>query len=372
MNLLLIDQFSEPGGAQLCLVDLLPGFLERGWKLRLMAPGTGRLVQEAAALGIPLDPLPIGRYGNGGKSAGDMLRFGIDMSRCAAAVRATVRRHAIDAIYVNGPRPLPAVSGTALPTIFHSHSVPGRWYARRLALHALHRSRASVLAVSRYVANSWPAPGRVRVVYTGVPDQRQAGGRRPAEGAVRLGIIGRIAPEKGHLDFVEAARMIRDAGRDVECAVYGAALFSDAAYERQVRRSSEGLPIAFHGWTNDVRPALARLDILAIPSRANEAAPRVALEALSAGVPVVAYGSGGIPELVEHGRSGILTVAAAPDALAAATIRLMDDPELRMRLGAGGRCSWERRFTLERYRREVCEAVEEAVCAPATSGRGYR
>jgi glycosyltransferase involved in cell wall biosynthesis len=372
MNLLLIDQFSDPGGAQLCLRDLLPGFLERGWKPRLMVPGEGPLAQAAAAYGIPVHPLPIGRYANGGKTVCDALRFVIDMPRAAAAVHAIVRRHAIDLVYANGPRLLPAIAGTGRPTVFHSHSVLDKPYARRLAEWALRRAGAGVLAASRYVADSWTDVGPIQVVYTGVSDQRPAACARRHAAPVRIGIVGRIAPEKGHTDLLEAAKLIRAAGRDVRFLVYGAALFSDAAYERHVRRLREGLPVEFRGWVDHVASAWGELDIVAMPSRSNEAAPRVAIEAMSAGIPVVAYRSGGIPELVEHGRAGILTGALTPEALAGAILPLIDRPELRARLGAGGRRSWETRFTLERYRREVCELVEWAARAPSTSGRGCR
>jgi glycosyltransferase involved in cell wall biosynthesis len=371
MNILLIDQFSEPGGAQLCLRDLLPGFLERGWKPCLMVPGEGALVRAAEEHGIPVHPLPIGRYANGGKTARDALRFGIDMARTAAAVRSIVRRHDIDLIYANGPRPLPAIAGTGLPTVFHAHSVLDKPYSRGLAAWALRRAGASVMAASRYVADSLAGVGRVRVVYTGVADQRTNARVRLNTAPVRVGILGRIAPEKGHTDFVEAAKLIRAAARDVRFVVCGAALFSDTEHERLVRRLAEAVPVEFRGWVDNPASAFGELDIVTIPSRSNEAAPRVALEAMSAAIPVVAYRSGGIPELIEHGRSGILTDAPVPQSLAAGILGLIDNPELRARLGGGGRLEWEKRFSLGRYRREVCDLVESAA-GHSTSGRRCR
>src|SRR5215468_4454445 len=104
MNLLLVDQFSDPGGAQLCLRDLLPGILERGWKARLMVPGSGPLAVAAEACGVPVHALPIANYTSGRKTALDVLRFGVDTPRTVAAMRSVVRRHAINLVYVNGPR----------------------------------------------------------------------------------------------------------------------------------------------------------------------------------------------------------------------------------------------------------------------------
>jgi glycosyltransferase involved in cell wall biosynthesis len=353
MNILLIDQFTDPGGAQLCLLDLLPAFLERGWKLRLAAPGTGRLAEEAASLGIGVHQLPIGAYSSGGKTINDALRFGADMARAASTVRSLVRRHRIDLIYVNGPRPLAAVARTGLPTVFHSHSVLDKPYARLIAAWALRRSRAGVMAVSRYVADSWAGIERVHTVYTGVSDQRGGASSRDRQPPVTIGIIGRIAPEKGHDDFLKAARLVIASGREARFVVYGAPLFSDPGYYQRVLEMARGLPVEFCGWSDNAASMYRHIDVVAMPSRANEAAPRVALEALSAGTPVAAYGAGGIPEIVEHGRSGLITDEPAPACLAACLLALIDSAELRARLGAGGRRAWEARFTLERYRREV-------------------
>jgi hypothetical protein len=197
MNILLVDQFSDPGGAQLCLRDLLPGFLERGWKPRLAIPGTGRLAEQAAEYGVPVHPLPISHYANGRKTARDVLRFGLDLPQAAPTIRRLIRRHGIDVAYINGPRPLPALVGAGVPVVFHSHSVLDKRYASWLASWALRAAGAGVIAVSRYVAGSWKAISRVQVVYTGVSDQLAAAPVRPAPTAVSVGIVGRIAPENG-------------------------------------------------------------------------------------------------------------------------------------------------------------------------------
>jgi glycosyltransferase involved in cell wall biosynthesis len=360
VNLLLIDQFTDPGGAQLCLLDLLPAFLERGWKVQLAAPGAGRLSAEAASLGIGVHQLPLGPYSSGSKTIGDALRFGADMARTAAVVQSLVRRHRIDLIYVNGPRPLAAVARTGLPTVFHSHSVLDKAYARLIAASALRRCGAAVMAVSRFVANSWAGIERVHTVYTGVSDQLAGAFSRVRQSPVTIGIIGRIAPEKGHADFMKAARLVIASGGEARFVVYGAPLFSDPGYYRRVLEMARGLPVEFRGWLDDTPSMYRQIDVVAMPSRANEAAPRVALEALSAGVPVAAYGAGGVPEIVEHGISGLVTSAPAPSCLAACLSALIDSAELRVRLGAGGRRAWETRFTLERYRRGVCDFVELA------------
>jgi glycosyltransferase involved in cell wall biosynthesis len=360
LNILFLDQFSEPGGAQLCLQDLMPEVLRRGWNPLLMAPGEGDLVTWAKQAGIPTDLLPLGAYSNGRKTTQDVLRYGIDFPRLSSAIRDAVKRHRVDMVYVNGPRVLPAVAGVALPVVFHAHSLVCRRIERGLIAWTLRNVGASVIAVSDYAAEPYLRAlnsKHVTTIYNGVADLSR-GPRNFSRQPARIGIIGRIAPEKGHVNFLRAAREMTEHGVSVEFHVYGASLFGDTRFETRIHAMAKELPVTFHGWTNDVPEALQELEILAVPSGPEEAATRVILEAFSAGTPVVACRAGGIPEIVEHNRTGILTASSDPGALAESLGLLMSDPDLMERLSAAGRREWQRRFRIERFRTAVCEVIE--------------
>jgi glycosyltransferase involved in cell wall biosynthesis len=367
MNILFLDQFSDPGGAQLCLKDLMPEIIRRGWNPRLMVPGRGDLMEWSNRLGIPTCTLPLRPYSNGRKTALDFLRFSVDGPRIAAAVRQVIRRERVDMVYVNGPRVLPAVLGVCCPVVFHAHNYVRVRYGRKLLEWTLRASDATVIAASQYVAESYlrvPGSAKVRVVYNGIGDL-QGATRTFDKRPLRVGIIGRIAPEKGHLDFMRAARQITVDGGDAEFFVYGERLFSEARYEAQVRALAANAPVIFCGWTNDVARALHDLEILAVPSGPDEAATRVIMEAFSAGTPVVAYRSGGIPELVENGRTGVLTETPDFESLARSIQALAGDRELMKRLSEAGRNEWLRRFRVERFRATVCDLLE--TCAGNTT-----
>src|ERR1019366_3307065 len=112
--------------------------------------------------------------------------------------------------------------------------------------------------------------------------------------------------------------------------ICGAPLFSNPAamrYCAELEALAEDLPVEFSGWTEDVEGVLATLDLLVVPSAAIDATPRVILEAFAAGVPVVAFASGGIPEIVEHGVTGCLVEARSPKALAFAIRDVLREPE---------------------------------------------
>jgi glycosyltransferase involved in cell wall biosynthesis len=365
MRVLCLDQFSEFGGAQLCLRDVLREMRERGWDATVMAPGDGPLLEFAASLGFETARLPLSRYSNGKKSGRDLLTFPAEMLRCRWMLR---HRGRFDLIYVNGPRVLPVVAGTAVPVLFHSHNLLDKRYAR-IAVHQSLGRHGMVVTCSEFTAGCMRArPGlQVKVIYNGVPDCGSAQPRDTSTGCLRVGILGRIAPEKGHLEFIGAARALPDR-HCVRFIAIGAALFSDPAYERSVYEAGAREAVEFHGWADDPAKALRELDVLAVPSAACEASPRVIMEALSAGTVVVAYPSGGIPELIRNRHDGLLTDDCSSEALAKSIKILAGNPWLRNRLAENGRNTFQLRFTVERFRREVCDEMQVAAASAGHSG----
>jgi len=364
MNVLLFDQFSDPGGAQQGLLELLPALQRRGWRAVVGIPGEGELFPRIRALGFPAERIPCGPYRSGSKSLADAARFAIDTPRLAARIRGLVREHRADLVYINGPRLLPAAALARLdvPVVFHCHSYLFPGAIRNLAGRALRSLNAWAIGSCRFVADPWRpfvAAGRLRVIYNGVSGP--AAPRRHS-GEPVVACIGRIAPEKGQLAFVQAAALIRSARPDCRFVVYGAALFAEPGAERydcEVRAAAAAVDIEFRGWTPDVYAALAQTDLLLVPSAGHEATTRVILEAYAAGVPVVAFRSGGIPEVVDRGRDGWLADSPVEMAeLALDALALSSDG--RAELSRRARRSWERRFTLNRYHGELLGALERA------------
>lgn len=252
MRILFADQFSELGGAQLALLDIIDEVLRRGWKAEVTAPGNGPLHTACAERGVSSSKLPFAQYANGTKTVRDVLRYGIDTVRAAQAIREAAARFQPDLIYANGPRVLPATVLAARSqgcrVVFHLHSCLDRGYARRLANYCVRSKRVRVITISRFVAQPFSqvaADGRLRVVYNGVRDHGFV--RRPRSVPARIGILGRISRQKGHLDFVRAAALMADARLDLRFVVFGQAMFGDSPCERDVRAAAEGAPVEFRG-----------------------------------------------------------------------------------------------------------------------------
>jgi len=293
--------------------------------------------------------IELGDYTRGRKTAGDAVRFAWELPRLASGIRRVIVTHGIDVLYVNGPRLLPAAALGRRPIVFHVHSLLRASYARMLAGLALRRD-ALVIASSHFVARPLAGTG-VQVVYNGVADVGQA--KACATNANTVGIVGRVSAEKGHPDFARAAALLPGC----HWVAYG-------------DHRPAGWPLEFRPWQDNIADIYAELDVLAVPSAPFEATPRVIMEAFSAGVPVVAYPSGGIRELIESGVNGLLTEDRTPEALAGAIRSLVENPDLAARLSRAAREGYERRFTLDRYRREVAGLVARMPTSAPAPERG--
>jgi glycosyltransferase involved in cell wall biosynthesis len=373
VNLLFLDQFSDLGGAQLCLLDLIPAVQTAGWKMTCAAPGTGRLFEKLRECGVEEHSLPQMPLTSGSKPPKDFVRFAFETLRLVHHISRLARESRADLIYVNGPRMLPAAAWvarrTGLPLVFHCHNHLAQRAAVVLAGRALELAHARVIACCQHVARPlWPYvdPGRLRVIYNGVGPA--SSGRAARCGAPRIGVIGRVSPEKGQMIFVQAARLVAQMHRDCQFVVCGAPLFGDrdaTRYFEQVREAAEGLPVEFNGWQDDIGQLLASLDLLVVPSL-HEGVPRIILEAYAASVPVAAFVAGGIPEILHDGETGFLVEPPTPEALVAKLRELLNAPERLRKIADNAHGIWKEQFTVARYQREVLEVIGRTQTRSAT------
>jgi glycosyltransferase involved in cell wall biosynthesis len=151
------------------------------------------------------------------------------------------------------------------------------------------------------------------------------------------------------------------------------ALAGEGSLESEIRRraASLALQVSILGRVEAMDSFLASIDLFALPSH-QEAMPLALLEAMSAARPVVASRVGGIPEVIEHGSTGLLVGPSSPAELAAALRRLARDPDLRRQLGMAGQEVVKERFGAARMVRKVEEVYMEVIeprCKPAIGTR---
>lgn len=161
-------------------------------------------------------------------------------------------------------------------------------------------------------------------------------------GPHRLVMVGRLQAPKDALTLVRALAALRQ--RPCEAMIVGDGP-DRPAVEKEVRRLGLDSVVRLVGARNDVAELLAAADLFVLSSR-SEGLPLSILEAMAAGLPVVASNVGGVPEVVVEGETGFLVPPGDPQSLAAAIERLLDDSALRHRLGAAGRIRVAEHFDL--------------------------
>jgi glycosyltransferase involved in cell wall biosynthesis len=280
-----------------------------------------------------------------------------------------------DVVYVNC---LPQLKGAAaahalgLPVVWHIREImpPGRrrrWFARRLT-----RFSTRIVAVSHAVSDWLQEEGlgdRVSVVHNGctVPDRlseaplvRERLGLPVA--ATLVGFFAQIVAHKGVTDLVEAST--RAMARDPSVSVVMAGAGPPNELEQiRARISAAGLTQRFFLLPpqHEVWDLLTAVDMVVVPSLWPDPLPRSVMEAMVLGRPAIAYRTGGIPEMIADGRTGLLVEPGDRAGLADAIVHLARDPELRHRLGSAAAERARAEFSVTAYVDAMERVLKEAV-----------
>lgn len=207
-------------------------------------------------------------------------------------------------------------------------------------------------AVRDFLIEKGLPPQQVERIYNGVASvqstdaaQRDAARRELGLGpdCIAVAMVGRMVAHKGHDLLIEALSMLPCARGRVQAFLVGDRVGAwPAALEEFAASQGVGEHVHQMGYRDDVVPLLRAMDIFVQPSR-SEALSLSMLEAMAVGVPVIAARTGGIPEVIEHGRTGLLFPPDDVEALAAHLQALLD-PEARDLLAQRARACQSQRF----------------------------
>jgi len=353
-----------PGGAERMLASLANELQCAGYPGIAFVPARleGWLEAELAGLGVPVEYVPLGRPFS--------PRFAHDLA-------AAFRRHNVALAHSHeftmGFYGAWAARLAGVPHVITMHG--SRYYAarwrRRLALRWAITSSAAITAVSRALAESlrrdlWLRQGSVAVVPNGIrPRRAEASGLR-SELGLRSGdrlllSVGNLYPVKGHGDLIAALAGLAARYPSLHVAIAGRGDLAETLRgDALARRVGDRLHLL--GLRNDVADLLASADAFVLPSL-SEGLPLALLEAMFAGLPIVATRVGEVPAALAHGAAGLLVEPGRPDELAAAIDRILSDAELARTLGTRARARALAEFDVakmaERY---------ESLYAPALNG----
>lgn len=325
LDICLVADSLDIGGAERHVVDLATALRRRGHAVTIACSTDGPLTDTAAAGDVSVLPLLHHRVKR------------CVSSRYAWRLGSLLRAHTFDVVhahmYASQVAAAVAVLNTGVPLVMTEHSECCWQLKRHRRIAHWARSRAQhIIAVSDAIFTGLLEPlgaQKITLIPNAVPpltdlqfrrraDVRQ-GGARPAY----VGVVARLCPEKGVDIFLQAVARIAPSVPDTRFVIVG-----DGPLMRPLQARAESLGVVsrvrFLGARTDARAIMATLDLLVVPSL-TEGSPLVVLEALSAGLPILASRVGHIPAQLARHDSAILVPPGNPKALADALRSLLGD-----------------------------------------------
>ena len=358
-----ITRADAVGGATIHVRDLAVALAAQGHTPTVLVGGSGPVSRELDAFGIRV--ISLRRLGRPLHPLRDAL--------AAREIAAAIRRLQPDLVSAHtakaGFLARLACSGMDVPVLYTPHGWTigdrispraGRFYrvAERLAA-PLADAIVNVCGYERRLAaaHSIGRDRQHRVIYNGMPDIPFELRARPESDPPHIAMVARFEPPKDHETLLRALAGLHEFDWTCELVGDGPGLATAQALATRLGLRPR---VRFVGATAHVATALADAQIFVLTT-CSEAFPRSVLEAMRAGLPVVASDVGGVGEAVGHGVTGLLvprqSVAALEDALG----ELITDRDMRVRLGAAGRRMYESRFTFGRMLAQTLALYEEVM-----------
>ena len=293
-------------------------------------------------------------------------------ARAVKKLRRVIREQEINAIHTHGYKAdvygYAANLGLRTPMLSTCHT----WYDNDLAAYLygvldrrILRRFDMTIAVSEAVADALRAAGvspeKIRIINNGIDleslNSKAATLRTELNTKKKIvGVVARLAPEKGIEHLLKAATEVLQKRQDVLFTIVG-----DGPDRRKLETMAQELGIAAHviytGARSDMPGVYASLDVLVQPSL-KEGLPMTLLEALASRRPAVATRVGAVPRVVLHEKTGLLVEPADSRALAAAIVRLLQDDALRQRVGEAGHARVRENFSSQAMARNYLDLYQ--------------
>ncbi len=355
MNILQILPELKSGGVERGAVDLAKYLRRQGHKAIVVSAG-GPLVGDLTSAGVTHYSLPVQK-----KSFFSIL-YSIRM------LSKIVNMEAIDVIHARSR--VPAIVAffvsrrTRVPFITTCHG----FYSKHLMSRAMGWGKFVIVGsriIGKRMRDDFHVPHeRIRLVARGVNlDEFKYRGEHAPGKEIIVGLIGRLTPIKGHAFFLKAMARVARVFPNVKIQIICDS--PKPQYKEEIATLARNLGLSectqFLGTRYDIPELLGRMTLLAVPSVGEEAFGRVVIEAGACGVPVVATRIGGIVDIIDHEKDGLLVPPDDPRVLADSILRVLKDEKLARRLSSTMRAKVEERFTLDQMFHKTLEVYKETV-----------
>lgn len=364
-------------GADLQMLQTVTGLIADGWRVVVVLPDDGELVPRIKACGAEVQFLafPVLRKSNASlRALLIMLARAVGFLPRGYRLLRAIRPSVLFVNTVTLPWWLLIGRLTRTPTVAHLHEAETTAHrlVRKALVAPLHLADV-VLVISRSALDAMTAvqprlARRAQLVYNGIPQPPDPPDDPSREEPLRLAVVGRLSPRKASHIALNAVGLLRAEGQNVVLEIAGSTFPGYEWYERELRQRADQPDlqgaVTFAGYCNPVWPVLRRADIVLAPST-QEPFGNVVVEAQMSRRPVVAAAAQGHLESITDGETGLLVTAGDATALADGVRRLITDPALAARLAGSAEVEAVRRFSVERYRREVADLVERLASSAA-------
>ncbi len=381
-----VDHADQVGGAEKSLCELVAHLDRKRWEPVIVHHPDARWLRYAKEAGVqlradlPPSKLYATRRGDLGVGVLASLKRLFRAAPVVRGIARAIRSIAPTLVHTNSTKMHLMAGGAAriqgVPVIWHMRDLLTEPDAHRWLRRAVDRVCPEVIAISHAVATQFEGmPCRVHVIPNGVPLDRFRPGNPPEglreelelpPGSPVACIVGRLTPWKGHRTLLRAWRRVLREIPEAHLLIIGEVAFWDGGYEDELRSLAQMLEIGDSvRWTRfreDV-PDLLRLSDLLVLASEGEPFGRVLIEAMATGLPIVGTASGGVPEIVIDGETGLLVPTKAPDVMADALVELLSAPPRAREMGAAGRLRACEHFDIRRVTREVEEVYESILGA---------
>lgn len=379
--ILFVDQSGEMGGAELSLLDIARHYSDKG-RVTLFSDGVFR--ERLESHGVDVGVMSIGAAGSIERDSRLLGALSNSPSLIKAVIALASDARSFDLIYANTQKAFVVAAFASVlarrPLIWHLRDILTADHfsssLRKLVITLANRCASCVIANSQATADAFRDAGgicEIHVIHNGIDAAPFESIDRPrAKQALRtelgvdsprlIGVFSRLAEWKGQHILIEALRNLPH----VHAVFVGGALFGEHAYESKLRQLSQDAQVDnrchFLGFRHDIPSLMAGVDIVAHTSITPEPFGRVIVEGMLSGNPVIAARGGGVSEIIEPGKDGILIEPNNPQLLRQAIQDLALSPERYDSVARYGMTKAHEKFSLAACLAGVDAAVGRVLC----------
>ncbi len=359
IRILFLHAGAEMYGADKVMFDLICGLNKTKFKAYVVLPDNGVLVEELRKKGISVCVIPYPIMRRKYFNPSGIVNYIRDFIKYSKKLIRLAKEYNIDVIHTNTSAVLEGSYirfKLKIPQLWEIHEIIVKpkiiFYLTSLWISLFSDKTITVSdAAKRHLIQSgFFKHKRIKVIYNGVDSGNFAPDidngylfkefSIPTNSRV-VGMIGRVNSWKGQSDFLKAACIIMDKHSDVYTILAGSAFEGEEWREKELedRIATSGFKdrIINMGYRKDTAEIYKLMDVFVLPSTNPDPLPTVVLEAMASGKPIVAYRHGGVCEMVKEGENGLFADVCDPEDLAEKIEILINNDELRQKMGSKSR-----------------------------------